>query len=96
MLCILIGQIFGSPSLRRDAAGFSVEDSVVFPWDQGLSRVPVGNSGRVLTVGIRALGFRIPKGLCIAVHPIRNFLFLNRTKVLFVSKIFVVLQNLRR
>ena len=43
------GKFLVVKSLRGDAAGFSVEDSVVFPWDQGLSRVPVGNSGRVLT-----------------------------------------------
>ena len=44
------GEFLVVKSLRGDAAGFSVEDSVVFPWDQGLSRVPVGNSGRVPTV----------------------------------------------
>ena len=46
------GKNFGSPSLRGDAAGFSVESSVVFPWDQGLSRVSVENSGRVLTKSV--------------------------------------------
>ena len=51
MECVFCaGRIFGSPSLRGDAIGFSVEDSVVFLWDQGLSRIPVGNSGRILTI----------------------------------------------
>ena len=51
---------------------FPLDGPVEFSWDQDLSRVPVRNFGRVLTVGIRALGFKIPKGLYIAVHPILN------------------------
>ena len=44
---------------------------MVFPWDQDLSEILVRNFGRVLTVGIRALGFRIPKGTVhyYAFHP---------------------------
>ena len=72
MECVFCaGKNFGSPSLRGNAVEFSVENLVVFPWDQGLSRVPVENFGRIMTVGIRALGSSIPKGLCIGVHPIR-------------------------